>query len=868
MMDTFGAWLRHQRNQMKLTREQFAERVGCSVALLRKIEDGERRPSSQIAELIANTLNILEADRATFVRVARGELNLERLPAVLKPVAIPIAPPAPRVNLPVLPTPLIGRQREVEELTQLLHDPHCRLLTLVGPGGMGKTRLAIETAAQSQAIFADGVYFVPLASVSATRFIVPVMADAIGFTFQSTSLIDPLIQLFNYLKEKQALLVVDNLEHLLDEPGVEVLADLLAHAPRVKLLATSRESVGVQDEWVFEVQGLPIPENQYTEGSAENTSVELFLQRARRAHVGFQATPEDYPAIVRICQLVNGMPLGIELAAAWVRTLTCHEIAQEIERGLDFLSVSTRDRPARHRSMRAVFDHSWKLLTAEEQAVLLRLSIFQGGFRREAAEQVAEATLAVLSTLVTKSLIRRSSAGRYDLHELIRQFAADYFSDRSDEEQSTTRSRHSRYYLTYFSQSDGRLRSAAQRETLAELTAEMDNFRSAWEWGLSHRDIVRVCQVSTTLWYLYELRSWFEEGETVFRDAAEAIQSQLVEFNLDDKALIAMHAMRAHSAFLGFRLGKSEAAYAVLLPTATHLQSSTDQFAAAYSLWYFGLACWYLGKLEKANECLLASLEKAKLCGERWYETMVRQFLGIIALNQGEYDPARRYLTEALTTARGMGDPTLIAHILGFLGQTILALGQPAAAENFLRESLALAQGIGHRHGIGNALDGLGLIVQVTSPQEARTLFSASCAVFREIDDLQSLARVLSHQGHNALALGDVAGAQNSFVEILRLSREGGNVPYLLDALVGIASLPAKRGDIEQALEFLLVALNHPASLPDTKNRASNLRLDLEAQLTRQQMEAAQARARSKPFEVVVAEILLFKPTTSPPGMR
>src|SRR5512136_930397 len=156
-MDTFGEWLRQQRSQLRLTREQFAERVGCSVALLRKIEDGERRPSTQIAELIASTLNIPAADRATFVRVARGELNLERLPAILKTVAVPIAPPRPRVNLPVLPTPLIGRQREVEELGQLLRDPHCRLLTLVGPGGMGKTRLAIETASQLQAVFADGV---------------------------------------------------------------------------------------------------------------------------------------------------------------------------------------------------------------------------------------------------------------------------------------------------------------------------------------------------------------------------------------------------------------------------------------------------------------------------------------------------------------------------------------------------------------------------------------------------------------------------------------------------------------------------------------------------------------------------------------
>jgi predicted ATPase len=210
------------------------------------------------------------------------------------------------------------------------------------------------------------------------------------------------------------------------------------------LVATSHGSLGLQDEWVFEVNGLPIPDSTYVPGTEKNTCVELFLQRARRANVVYNFTAQDYSSILRICQLVNGMPLGIELAAAWVRTLSCSEIVREIENGLDFLSLSSRDLPARHRSMRAVFDHSWKLLTQEEQAVLLRLSAFRGGFKREAAEQVAETTLPVLSALVMKSLIRRSGAGRYDLHELIRQFAAEELA-RHPEDQSATQACHSTY---------------------------------------------------------------------------------------------------------------------------------------------------------------------------------------------------------------------------------------------------------------------------------------------------------------------------------------------------------------------------------------------------------------------------------------
>ena len=239
----FGEWLRQSRDELGLTRKEFAQRVGCSVSTLRKIEDGERHPSVQIAELMANCLDIPPAEHSTFVKVARGELSVDRLSPVTKPVGDPNISPAsatPRTNLPVLPTPLIGRQREIEELIRLLRDHQCRLLTLVGPGGIGKTRLAIETASQLQEAFADGVYLVSLASVNIAQLIVPVIAEAIVFAFQNASSAGPKTQLINYLKQKQVLLLADNLEHLLTKPGIEVLAELLANAPQLKLLTTSR----------------------------------------------------------------------------------------------------------------------------------------------------------------------------------------------------------------------------------------------------------------------------------------------------------------------------------------------------------------------------------------------------------------------------------------------------------------------------------------------------------------------------------------------------------------------------------------------------------------------------------------------------
>src|SRR5512143_3589695 len=208
----FGHWLRQQREARRLTREEFAERIGCSVSAVRKFESGERRPSRQIAELIANCQEISPAERRTFLRAPRGVLHVQR--SIPAPAASHPNIPSPKTNLPPQPTPLIGRESEVERLSGLLRDPHCRLLTVVGPGGIGKTRLAIGVASRMQEAFADGVYFVPLASATSARHIVPVIADAVGFAFQSAAILDAKTQLLNHVREKQVLLLADNLEHL------------------------------------------------------------------------------------------------------------------------------------------------------------------------------------------------------------------------------------------------------------------------------------------------------------------------------------------------------------------------------------------------------------------------------------------------------------------------------------------------------------------------------------------------------------------------------------------------------------------------------------------------------------------------------
>lgn len=858
---TFGEWLRARRTERRLTRDEFAKRVGCSVSALRKIEDGERRPSTQIAKLMANCLNIPPEERSTFVRVARGEWSVERLASPSMPSTRPSVASAstpPRNNLPLLPTPLIGRQRELEELGELLRDPHCRLLTLVGPGGIGKTRLAIEAASQVQDVFTDGVYFVPCASVNSTRFIVPLIADAIGFPFQSASSADPKTQLFSYLKEKQVLLVADNLEHFLTEPGIEVLSELLANAPHVKLLATSRESLGLQGEWVLEVHGLPIPDSRRALDSAQDTSVELFLQRARRAYIGFRPASEDYPAIVRICKLVDGMPLGIELAAAWVRTLTCAEIAREIERGLDFLSVSTRDIPARHRSMRAVFDHSWKLLSEAEQRVLLRLSVFRGGFQREAAETVAGASLSTLSSLVMKSLIRRSSAGRYDLHELIRQSAAEYFAAHL-EEQAATQARHSSYYLTYFGQADGRLRSSAQREALAQLTAEMDNFRSACDWAVTHGEFVLIEQTMRVFAMLYDTRGWLQEGLDMLGRAVSALEMAHGQSPPDITNEVALAHILTARALLATRVGQQEQAQAMLERSWEILRPLDEPRVLVETITFLGLVVEFTGNYSRASELYSEGLEIATAVGDRWFAALCLLCLAGEVINRSMVKPedAHEQLQSVVSEWRIIGDPRLTAIALNNLSWMAVKLGRYEEARDALEESVLLNTSIGDRWGLGFAYRGLGFIAQTQGKHlQAVDMFRKSLDALSELGARQDEARVLAEMSRSIFALGNDAEAERGWRKALNITMETQATFVALEALVGIAMLKAKQGNIEQALELLLIVLNHSAAVQDTQDRAARLRAELESQLTRRQVKAAQARAQAKTFESVVSEVL------------
>ncbi|HMQ29737.1 MAG TPA: tetratricopeptide repeat protein [Chloroflexaceae bacterium] len=780
----FGEWLKRRRRSLDLTQAELAQRAGCTSFALRKIEAGERRPSKQLAGLLAAALQVPPEQADLFVRVARGELGCDRLPLLRQHgqagAAPPMAPPAH--HWPLRSAPLVGREHELAALGRLLHDPLCRLLTLIGPGGVGKTRLASEIAAQAEERFANGAWFVPLASVATPAAVVPAIAEVMGLLLRGH--VDPRRQLLDALADTSALIVLDNVEHLPD--AVELFAEILTHAPAVRLLATSRARLNLQSEYVFVTQGLPVPPPEQLHQALDYDAVRLFAQSAQRAGAHADLQGEELAAAVQICRLVEGMPLGIELAAAWTPLLSCQEIAAEIQRSLDFLTTSLRDLPERQRSLRAVFDHSWRLLATEEQTVLGRLSIFRGGFARDAATAVAGANLESLLALTSKSLIRRKERGRYDLHEVVRQYAFSHLAQTPA--CATTCACHSRFYLALLDGCEPVLRSSAQRQTLRGLVDEIDNLRAAWDWAVAHRTVDALAPAARALGCLFELSGWLEEGVTLLQAAIQATDDgdeTLVARRLKGEALAQQALLLMRQGRFMPSLQRADTSLALLRPLA-------DPDPMVRPLLFRSIILHMVGDLDGSQAAGEEALVCAQLAGDCWGEAYADFLLGHVKHLRGDHQEGYERLHRGLRRWRTLGDPHAIALGLNFSSPAAIHLGRYAEAEEALRESLRIGQELGDRWSIGTSLRFLGVAALAQGDvARAQSLLLQSLAVHRGVVIGWDIASSLLYLGETELALGDGASARGHFGEALAMAEEAHALPLIEAARSRLAELPS-----------------------------------------------------------------------------
>jgi predicted ATPase/DNA-binding XRE family transcriptional regulator/Tfp pilus assembly protein PilF len=734
---SFGEWIKRRRRGLNLTQAELAERANCTVFALRKIEAEKRRPSKQLAGLLAQALELSPDHQAIFVKIARGELPVERLNA---PVSVrltvhpfaSIASPA-LVNFPILPTSFIGREAELAVLGRLLAEPDCRLLTITGLGGIGKTRLAVELASSQQASFPGSIYYVSLASLNSPEFFVPAIAKVFKLSFSGTD--DRKEQLFNHLAAslgQARLLVLDNLEHLLVHPSkqdgedeiFDLLAQLLERVPSLKILTTSRERINIREEWVFELHGLPIPDSEETTQFEDYSSVTLFLQRARQQKAEFEVLPEDRPALIRICQLVEGTPLAIELAAAWVRMFSLQEIAQEIASNRDFLTARIRNIPERHRSFRAVFAHSWKLLSDQERDVLCRLSVFRGGFLRQAAAQVAGATLPVLVSLLSKSLILRRENERYDLHALIRQCALEELQDSGYF--LATCNQHLAYFVSLALDAYHGLRSAQLAEWLSRIDQEHSNIRAALEWAFmlaapperveeGLRLVISIDRYWSARGHIREGINWVERG----LQASEAI------------SLTRAKALRV-AGWLVNHGNDDQAAIALLQESVAISRQLNDELCQANALDTLGDVAWRNGDFAKARDYYAESLELYRRGGDPSRIGLSLASAGRLHVDYGSYQEAERLLTEALPLLKSASDLRGTGYCLNALGRLALMQGEVKQAATWFRQALSLNHELGYVVDISECLHELAVVEAIAGDEHSATLLWAAATAIQK----------------------------------------------------------------------------------------------------------------------------------------
>jgi len=683
-------------------------------------------------------------------------------------------------------SPLYGRHDELNWIQESLGQPERRLLTLTGPGGAGKTRLSLEALALNE--HAPGVtsLFVPLEAATSVVEVVSALALALGLTPGGSE--PPERQVTALLQATPHLLVLDNLEHLLSSGQraalLAFLVSLLEAAPGLRLLVTSRVRLGLQTEWVITLGGLDYPQSPHLESAARSGAVRLFVERAAQVSPGFALTPENLGDLIRLCQLTEALPLALELTATWMGTFGPDDLAAELGASLDLLEVDSPDRPERHRSLRAAFAHSWRLLGAEEQRVLMGLSVFRGGFERPAALSVTGSGLRPLLTLADHSLLRRDPSGRFSLHEGVRQYAAGHLQAHPAEEARVRRA-HTDWYAALASEAAPQLHGPEQSAWLARVQIEYDNLRLALIWTQEQGGVAALLRLTNALHWFWYVRGYHREGREWLLKAAGAPGASGPEHALARATAL------SRAGGLARNLGDHAQGHR-WLEEALRLARALGHVALeAETLHGLALGLRERGELEPARALLEQAEVLQRRVGEQWGLASTLNDLAIVKCYQGAVDEARPYFEEALALKRQIGDRQGIAHLLGNLANT---LDDDEEYERLTVQSLKIKRELGDRQGIANSLYNL------SSQHVKRDEFVPARLLLTEALELY-------------LQMGNPRGCAAALLQFAQLTMGEGNAVLCLrlagaaEALLEAAALPAQGfgsgGFVEQATALL-----------------------------------------------------------------
>lgn len=743
---------------------------------------------------------------ALYEQIKAGKLAAQR--------ELEIVPPH---NLPAPLVAFIGREKELNQVVNLLLDPERRFVTLVGEGGVGKTHLAQVAARQVLPHFRDGVWFVPLLNLSASEVTVPeilpnmlatAVATALKITFYGPD--SPASQLFNRLRTKQLLLILDNFEHV--AAGADFVLELLKNAPQVTVLVTSRIRLKFQAEYALRLTGLPVPPTPDDPAAATYDSVQLFAERARRSWSGFALDAGALSQVAHLCRLVEGLPLAIELVAAWVEHLPLAEIIANLQQDLAAVPALHQDVPEQHRGLPVVFENSWRLLSRAEQEVLAELSVFRGDFSRNAALTVTGGELAQLVALVDKSLLKTTEPGRYLLHELLRQFAAEKLAALLPAVVVEVNRRHSIYYLTLVNAQIESLYHNNPQPALEALEPELSNIRPAWLWGLpggqakdeDRSHVLLMAQSVKGLARFYDFKGLYQAGEYLFRTSGDRLRAFGPSSVPTQTLLVQILAGQGQFLLVLGRFAQAATTLQEALTLAEHMEPAEEVQAHKIALLKnLGDAYIGLSDYRSAFDAYTGSLELALGSSDRPGIAAARQALAWLNLNRGEFVQAEALAQDALALYRELDSQKNIALVFNTLGTIAVKTNQYVQAEAYYQQSLAVRRRLNHPREIAESLNNLGTVASELGQYEpARQYYQECLALVRQSGYRPAMANILNNLGTLAGMQTRYHEAQQYFEQSLQIRQEMGDQYGIATSLNNLAATARYLADYETARRY------------------------------------------------------------------